>query len=358
MSIYIHIPFCNNICSYCDFCKIFYNEDLVDKYLNALKNEINLNYKFEKVDTIYIGGGTPSCLSIKNLKKLFSIIKIFNLNNNIEFTFECNIDSLNKKKIKFLKSNNINRLSIGVQTFDENKFELLNRTTNYKKLKNIIDYCNNIKLSNISLDLMYGIDSNIDLLKFDLEKLVSLNPKHISCYSLSLHENTMLYLKNFKPINEDIDYKMYKYIIKFLKSNNYNHYETSNFSKKNYESKHNLGYWNNKEYYGFGLSASGYINNYRYTNTKNLSKYINNEFLFDKEYIDNDLEIKYELILNLRTIKGINKKEFFKKYNIDIKSVLNINELLKEKKLLENKDYIFISKKWIYKSNELFMKLI
>lgn len=358
-SVYIHIPFCNTICSYCDFCKLKYNTDWVHKYLLSLKNEIIDNYKGEKVRTLYIGGGTPSCLSINELNELFDIIKLLDLSNVEEFTFECNIESITIEKLILLKKYGVNRLSIGIQTFNSKYLKLLNRDHDEVSAYNKISLAKNIGFNNINVDFMYALpNETIEEVKDDLIKFLNLNVNHISCYSLMIEKNTKLYIDKYNYIDEEDDYKMYKYIESTLKNNGYTHYEISNYCKDNYESKHNLVYWNNDYYYGFGLSASGYLNNYRYDNTKNIKNYIDGKYVSNIEKVNLDDKIKYELILGFRKIKGINKKEFKNRYKMDIHLVNGINNLLSKNMLKESDEYIYISDEWIYKSNEILISFV
>jgi len=351
-SVYIHIPFCKHICSYCDFCKLYYNKKWTNDYLNALEKEIKEKYNGETIETIYIGGGTPSNLDINELKKLFSIVNIFKTNLK-EFTFECNVEDINEELLKFLKTTKVNRISIGVQTFNKNHLNYLNRVNNI----DIIEKINLVKkyYKNINIDLMYAFkNETLNDLNNDLETILKLDIKHISTYSLIIEENTML--RKEKPIDEELDYEMYKLINEKLKK--YNHYEVSNFSKKGYESKHNLTYWNNEEYYGFGLGASGYINNIRYENTRNIKEYINNNYLLNENKLSVLEQMQNEMILGLRKLEGVNKQTFKQKYNKEIKEVFEIENLLKEKKLIETKEYIFINKDYIYLSNEILINFI
>ena len=351
-SVYIHIPFCKHICSYCDFCKLYYNKKWTNDYLDALEKEIKEKYNGETIETIYIGGGTPSNLDIDELKKLFSIVNIFKTNLQ-EFTFECNVEDINENLLKFLKTTKVNRISIGVQTFNKKHLNYLNRVNNI----DIIEKINLVKkyFTNINIDLMYAFkNETLDELNNDLETILKLDIKHISTYSLIIEENTML--RKETPIDEELDYEMYKLINKKL--SNYNHYEVSNFSKKGYESKHNLTYWNNEEYYGFGLGASGYINNIRYENTRNIKEYINNNYLLNENKLSTLEQMQNEMILGLRKLEGVNKQTFKQKYNKKIKEVFEIDNLLKEKKLIETKEYIFINKDYIYLSNEILINFI
>ena len=358
-SVYIHIPFCNNICTYCDFCKVKYNEEWINKYLDKLEDEIIKQYKKEKIRTLYIGGGTPSILSIDELKRLFEIIKLLDLGQLEEFTFECNVESITNEKLIFLKKNNVNRLSIGIETFNEKYLELLNRQHTKEEVFEKIEMARMIGFENINVDLMYALpNETMEDLEKDVDEFLKLNVNHISCYSLMIEPNTKLYIGKIKPIDEDLDYEMYKYIEKRLLSREYIHYEISNYSKNNMESKHNLVYWNNEYYYGFGLSASGYLENYRYDNTKNLRKYLNGEYIENITKISEEDKLKYELILGFRKIKGINKNQFKNKFGIDIYDVDNIKELLNNNMLEENEEYIYIADEWIYKSNEILLKFV
>ncbi len=351
-SVYIHIPFCENICSYCDFCKMYYNKDLVNKYLEELKKEVQKNYKNEIIKTIYIGGGTPTALNLKQLEKLFEIIKIFKTKNP-EITIEANTINLSKEKINFLKDK-VNRISIGVQTFNRNHLKLLERKNNIKNLKNALN-----TFKNVNIDLMYGFkNQTLKDLKEDLEKIIQLNPSHISTYCLILEPHTKLYIKKYEEIDGDKEYEMYKEIQKMLKQNKYIQYELSNFSKKNKQSKHNLTYWNNEHYYGFGLGASGYIENIRYENTKSLNEYLKGNYIKETNELDEKETLENEFILGFRKIKGINKENFQKKYHKNIKEIEEVNQLLKQNILKENKKNIYINKKYLYTSNEVLINFI
>ena len=352
-SVYIHIPFCNNICSYCDFPKIYYHKKWINDYLESLSKEIDLRYKGELIDTIYIGGGTPSSLELDELEKLFEIIKKIK-STYLEFTIECNLDSLTKEKIDLFKKNNINRISIGIESFNESNLEFLNR-----KLINIelIEYIKKIGINNINVDLIYALpnESKETLIK-DIDLILELDIPHISTYSLIIEPNTVLYNNNTKNIDDNLDLEMYNIICSKL--NNYNHYEISNFAKKGYESKHNLTYWNNENYYGFGMGASGYINDIRYINTKSINKYIENNYTYEEEKLNLKETMENEMILGLRKLEGVSISKFREKYNKNIEEVFNIEKLLKEGKLIIENDYIKIPNKYLYVSNEILINFI
>lgn len=358
MGVYIHIPFCNNICNYCDFCKFLYNKKWIDEYLNALEKEISINYKNEIINTIYIGGGTPSSLNIRQLKKLFSIISIFKKNKQFEFTFECNIEDINETKLKILKNNNVNRISIGIESFDEQNLKFLGRNYNshdiLKKVNLVKKY-----FDNINIDLIYALpNQSIKKLEKDIEYFLKLDINHISTYSLIIEPHTKLYINKVKNLNEDEDFKMYNLICNKLESNGYNHYEISNFSKPGFESKHNLTYWNNLEYYGFGIGASGYINGIRYDNTRSFNNYIRGKYILESNKLNKDEIISNEFILGLRKINGINKIEFYEKYGIDIYKVKNVKKLVEAGKLVDDGNNIYINHKYIYVSNNILVEFI
>ncbi len=357
-SVYIHIPFCKTICSYCDFCKIFYYKKYINDYLKSLNNEIKQRYKGEKINTIYIGGGTPSCLSFDELNYLFEIIKQFNLSNSLEFSFETNVLDINEELLKLLIENRVNRLSIGIETVNPKFMTFLNRFNDKEVVKDKINLVKKY-FENFNLDLMYAFpNQTINDLFDDLSYIINLKPKHLSIYSLIIEEHTKIYIDGVKPIDDEIEENMYFEIVKYLKKHNYIHYEISNFSLSGYESKHNQVYWNNNEYYGFGLGASGFLNNIRYTNTRSINKYINNNYDWIKETISKEENMENELIFGLRKITGVNKNNFFKKYGVNINEIFDIMTLVDCGMLIENEEYIFIPEDKLYISNQILVNFI
>lgn len=357
MSIYIHIPFCNSICTYCDFCKIFYNKKYINDYLNNLEQEIKVRYKSEIVNTIFIGGGTPSSLDDEELIRLMNIIEIFKLNDNYEFTVECNIESITENKLKIMKKYGVNRISIGVESFDNSIIKLLGRNHTKKDVYNKMGIVKRY-FSNINIDLIYAAYDDINILKSDIDCFLKLDIPHISTYSLIIEDNTMLKINGMKNIDEDIDYEMYKYIEDTLEKNNYIHYEISNYAKNGYQSKHNLVYWNNEEYYGFGLSSTSYINNERITNTKNLRKYLNGEYLDTSVYEDKDIRMENEIMLGLRKLDGIDLDRFKEKFNVSLEDIYNIDNLVRNGYLIRDNNCIKIDKKYMYISNEIIVRIL
>lgn len=357
-SLYIHIPFCKHICSYCDFCKMYYDKTLVDKYLDSLEKEIKMNYKGDSMKTIYIGGGTPSSLSILELNKLFSILKGIKTLPELEFTFEVNVSDINEELLILLKKNKVNRISIGIETVNDKFLSLLERYHTkeevYQKIMLTKQY-----FDNINVDFMYGFyNQTLDDLKEDLLFFKSLNVPHISIYSLILEENTKLFIKKVPVLEEEMESNMYFYIINFLEELGYSHYEISNFAKDGYDSKHNLTYWNNEYYYGFGLGATGYLNNYRITNTRSINHYNQGLFMLSKDYEDINIRMSNEMILGLRKIKGVNIKDFFNKYGKEIEEVFNIHDLVQQGLLKIKDGYMFIHKDYLYLSNQILERFI
>ena len=357
LGVYIHIPFCKNICNYCDFCKVYYKTGYVSKYLEQLELEIKTRYKNEYIDTIYIGGGTPSCLNIDELTKLLNITKIFKLKDNYEFTIECNIENIDEEKLKLFKEKGINRISYGVESFNKEILNILGRNHNEELIFNNINLTKKY-FNNINIDLIYGVNNDIEIVKKDIDNFLKLDINHISCYSLILEENTKLYINNHQYINEDTDYNMFKYINDTLTNYNFNHYEISNYAKNGYESIHNKNYWLNGNYYGFGLSAVSYLDNYRISNIKNLSKYLNSEYISEKKYENINIRKENDLILGLRLINGINYNLFNKKYNDNLLDKDIIKKLLSENKLKIDNEYIRCNYQYIYLLNDILVEII
>ena len=217
---YIHIPFCSKICSYCDFCKMFYNKKFVSNYLEALDREIYDVYRGEKLETIYIGGGTPSSLDIFELKTVFSTLEMLDRSSSCEFTIECNIENTDEEKIKLFSEVGINRISFGVESFNAKNLSLLERESSYEKVVELVSLCRKYGINNINVDLMYALpDEDIDVLRKDLEMILSLDVEHISTYSLIIEDHTILGINKVKNINEDLDYEMYEVICNILKKN-------------------------------------------------------------------------------------------------------------------------------------------
>lgn len=358
-AVYIHIPFCKHICAYCDFPKVLHIDSFVEDYLESLKREIEDNYEGERIKSLYIGGGTPSCMTKRERIKLFRILSIFNLAPDCECTFEINPNDIDEDLLDDIVAGGINRVSIGVESFDPGKLKILEREIDYEDLEHKLDLIRKRGIENINLDLMYAVPGEkLNVLKQDLKKLISLKPTHISTYSLILEDHTKLKNQNTEYISEDLDRKMYDTICEKLKKSGFNHYEVSNFSLPGYESRHNLNYWNNNEYYGFGLGASGYKDAFRYTNTKNLHEYIDGAYKKESLLMSYKDQMDNEIMLGLRKLEGINVDDFYNRYGENIQDIYPVKELIASGDLIYRKGYLYIPQNKIYVMNEILIKLI
>lgn len=313
--LYIHVPFCKTICSYCDFCHVLYNEKLVDKWLKRIKKDLeNKNTEYE---TIYIGGGTPSCLNNKQLEELLSIVKPFS-NNVQEYTIEVNPETIDEEKIIILKEYGVNRISIGLQSSNDRLLKLMNRKHNFLDVKNCIELLRKHNINNISLDIIYSLPTQtMDDLKKTLDDVLSLNVPHLSLYSLTIEKGTIFDKLNYSSLDEETEADMYEYIENILIKNNYVHYEIANFAKEGYESKHNLGYWNYDDYEGISCGAVGKYKHHRYTNPKDVLSYINEKDIVEIEELTNSEEAFENIMMSLRTIYGLDLRLFKERYKID-----------------------------------------
>lgn len=357
-AIYIHIPFCKRKCHYCDFYILTQMEKEYEKYVDYLIKEIRL-YDRYKFDTIYFGGGTPSVLDIKDIKR---ILNELNYDENTEITLEMNPKDITFEKLVELRKLGINRLSIGVQSFNFNHLKVMNRTHNCIDSINTYYEARKAGFDNISLDLIFGLPNEIfNDLKFDISILTKLNPEHISIYSL-IWENGTMFMKRLKEgkltkISDDLEADMFEYIIENLEKSGYEHYEISSFCKNNKKGRHNKKYWKNQKYIGVGISASGYVENIRYTNVKSLVKYYNliddNKKPIDDrtvEIIDDDLFRKNQCILSFRMLdEGIEKKY------IDDEI---LKKLLEDEYVFEDKLRIKLTKKGLFVLNDILENFI
>ena len=303
-SLYIHIPFCNKICDYCDFTKLQYFRKFAISYLEALKDELN-SYPIKDLKTIYVGGGTPTALEDDLFEELLQIIDRYT-DGVQEYTFEANPESLSLNKIKLLKAHSVNRVSLGVQTTNDKILRMVNRDHTFAQVQDAAKNLKEVGIDNINVDLILGLPHTSEkILKEDLKNILSLDVKHVSCYGLTVNPHTVLFTKGFKEPEGDILRKYYDIVEEILTKNGFIHYEVSNWAKPGFESQHNLTYWRNEEYYGCGLGASGYIKDIRYKNTINLSQYLTRVFVSEKEEVSERDKLTYQIMLNLRTVEGL-----------------------------------------------------
>ena len=326
IGIYIHIPFCIKKCEYCDFVSYCNKKEYVPQYINALKKEIKNNINKEyKITTIYIGGGTPSSIEENYIADIIETIKL-NMNEenlkdfeNIEVTIEVNPGTVNKEKLQVYKKIGINRLSIGLQETHNELLKSIGRIHTYEEFIKTYKLARKIGFNNINVDLMIALpNQTIQDIKENLENITKLNPEHISVYSLILEEGTPFYNKynenKIKLPDEELERNMYWYVKNTLENNGYMHYEISNFSKKGFESKHNMNCWNQEEYLGFGVAAHSYNNRIRYSNTNSIEEYIkgSNKIIHEEQTLE-DMQKEY-MLLGLRKIEGINIQKFKNKF--------------------------------------------
>ena len=372
IGIYIHIPFCKQKCYYCDFVSYCNKDNLIEKYIQAVKKEIQLQEIIKEIDTIYIGGGTPSYIDAKYIKEILEEIKTKNISKEAEITIEVNPGTVTLDKLQEYKNCGINRLSIGLQSTQNNLLKTIGRIHNFEEFLETYKMARKVGFKNINVDLMLGLpNQKISDLKESLEKVLELKPEHISVYSLIVEENTPIADKIEKNElilpEEETERNMYWYVKNTLELNGFHHYEISNFAKKGFESKHNLNCWEQQEYIGIGTAAHSYVENVRYSNTENLEKYIdnieqgtpeNNKIIHE---VQNENDKKKEfMLLGLRKIDGIKISEFKKVFG-DNPIYLFRNELkkLSDEELIEiDDDIIRLTNKGIDLANLVWEEFI
>lgn len=318
-ALYIHIPFCDHICSYCDFTKLFYNSSYEKPYLDALEKEISSKVT-NIISTLYFGGGTPTSLSDEGFKRILSFAAKY-LDKDYEFTVEANVENLTEAKLDIMKRCGVNRLSIGVQSTCNALLKEIGRHHTFEEAQKIVFLAKSKGFLNINIDLIYGFKNEcLNDLKKDLEEFIKLDIDHISIYSLIVEKGSILFNKGYKEQNEKDSREFYEYIVSFLRKHGYERYEISNFARNKKYSRHNLTYWRNEEYYGCGLGASGYEGNVRYENTKSLPEYIKGNYIASKEIVGGKELEEYFMITNLRLEKGFLESTYKKLFNIEFKN--------------------------------------
>ena len=314
--LYIHVPFCKTICSYCDFCHSIYNKNKADLYLNRLQKDLS-TIKDESYSTIYIGGGTPSCLEENQIDRLLSMIEKYSLNVE-EYTFEVNPENIDENKVQLLKKHGVNRVSIGLQSSNNRLLKLMNRHHSFDDVKKCVEIFKNNGINNISIDVMYSLPTqSMEDLKETLDNVLSLDVPHVSLYSLTIEKGTAFDKLGYETLDSEIEADMYEYIENVLLRNCYVHYEIANFAKKGFESRHNIGYWDYDDYRGLGPGATGKYGHKRYVETKDIDTYINELDTAIVEEISNKDEAFENIMMSLRTNKGLDLKVFKERYGFD-----------------------------------------
>ena len=372
IGIYVHIPFCKQKCYYCDFVSFSNKDKLIEEYINAVKKEIELQKIKSEINTIYIGGGTPSYIESKYIKEIIEEIKKKNVSDDAEITIEVNPGTVTIDKLKEYKKTGINRLSIGLQTTKGELLKQIGRIHNFEQFLETYKMARKVGFKNINVDLMLGLPNQriIDL-KESLDEIIKLNPEHISVYSLIVEDGTPIPNKiekgELELPDEELERNMYWYVKNTLELNGYKHYEISNFAKQGYESKHNMNCWDQKEYIGIGTAAHSYRDITRYSNTDNISEYIKNvkkENLERNRIIheiqkEDDTKKEY-MILGLRQIDGVKISKFKEKFG-DNPIYLFRNELKKlsdENLITVDEDNIRLTNKGIDLANLVWEEFI
>ncbi|WP_195336176.1 radical SAM family heme chaperone HemW [Paraclostridium bifermentans] len=374
LGLYIHVPFCAQKCYYCDFNSYKINSNQKKEYLINIEREMKFyegEFKDKCFDTVFFGGGTPSILTVDELKELVNNInENFNIKKDAEITIECNPGTINREKLEAMKKMGINRLSIGLQATQNYHLKSIGRIHTYEEFeKNYYDALD-IGFKNINIDLMYALpNQKTQEWKDTLDKIIKLNPSHISAYSLILEEGTKLYdmyqNKEFELLDEDTDINMYNYTIDTLKRHGYNQYEISNYSKEDLECKHNIIYWKCDNYLGLGPGASGFVGDTRYSNIEDICEY-NKCIMQNIRPVSEEIELtkkdKIEefIFMGLRMNEGINIDVFKERFDTDFYDIYQevMDNLIKRELVRFDGKNISLTQKGREISNSVFIEFL
>ena len=358
-SAYVHIPFCTQICYYCDFSKVFIKNQPVDEYLQALIREFE-SYDIKKLRTLYIGGGTPTSITAEQLEYLLTnLTKHLDLSVLEEFTIEANPGDLTEDKIEALKHSAVNRVSLGVQTFNDKHLKQIGRSHNEAQIYSTISNLKEAGFHNISIDLIYALPGQtMEDVKENVAKAIALDIPHLSLYSLILEHHTVFMNKmrrgKLQLPKEELEAEMFEYIISELEANGFEHYEISNFTKPGFESRHNLMYWDNAEYFGVGAGASGYLNGVRYRNRGPIQHYLKavaqGNARLSEEKLTKDEMMEEELFLGLRKKTGVSIARFEEKFGLSFEERYGqiVRELCQQGLLVLDDKVVRMTKKGLF----------
>ncbi|WP_102400144.1 radical SAM family heme chaperone HemW [Haloimpatiens massiliensis] len=366
VGLYIHIPFCKQKCFYCDFPSFSGKESLMMNYAKALSKEIS-GIKNE-IDTIFVGGGTPTYLSLEAWKIIKKALDGLYKKKDLEFTIEGNPGTFTEEKLKFFKEMGVNRISIGLQAWQDDILKTLGRIHDLDDFRKSYKMARSCGFKNINVDLMFGLpNQTLGKWKETLKNVIHMEPQHLSCYSLIVEEGTVFY-KNLEKLSlpsEEEERSMYIETIEFLRENGYEQYEISNFSKEGRQCRHNLIYWNLEDYIGCGSGAHSYLNSERYCNVEDICKYIklmekSNSAQIERHKNTSKEDMEEYIFMGLRKIEGISKKEFKEKFNRDIYIIYGdiINKYKAMNLIIENEDRMFLSTEGIQVSNVIMSDFI
>jgi oxygen-independent coproporphyrinogen-3 oxidase len=370
VGIYVHIPFCRKKCNYCGFNSYDDLNGLIEPYFEALFREILMYrdlFKNFSVDTIYIGGGTPTCVEFKFLQRLLANIEDnFNVTDFAEITVECNPCTVDKAYLGSLFSAGANRLSLGLQSADDRELSVLGRLHTFDDFGNCYEMARDVGFGNISLDLIYGLpNQTTDGWAKTLEKAVAFCPEHISTYALEIVPGTPFSNMKLNLPSDDACREMYDLCVEFLKTKGYERYEISNFCKPKFESKHNTKYWRCADYLGFGAGAHSCFQGVRFANEKNVPNYINSVNsskipIYQRRVLTDKDKISEFMFLGLRMNSGIKKSEFLRKFDIQISDIFGpqIQKFVDLGFMRNDGDDVALTDDGFYVSNSIFSDFI
>lgn len=357
ISLYIHIPFCKSKCKYCDFLS-FPDTECVNAYKEALIDEINAFDCKDTIKSIFIGGGTPSVIDNHIIAEIVESLGKYNIKKDAEITIEANPGTITEEKLKVYKGLGINRISMGLQAWQNSLLKILGRIHTKEEFLSNYEIAEKY-FSNINIDLMFSLpEQTYEMWLETLENVTELNPCHISAYSLIVEEGTPFYNMELNLPDEETDRKMYHRTIEYFAEKGYNQYEISNFAKKGYESVHNSVYWQRGNYKGFGLGSASLINNVRYKNTENINDYIMGTTITETEELTKEDAMAEFMFLGLRMTKGVSISGFYNEFKTDMLS--KYSEVINKYKdyIIIEGDNLYLTRDGIDISNMIFSEMI
>lgn len=373
-AIYIHIPFCEHICYYCDFNKVFLEGQPVDEYVNLLIKEMKLTANktgVVPVDTVFVGGGTPTTLNESQIAKLCTAVQeIFPLKEGAEFSFEANPGDLSISKLQTMKDYGVNRISMGVQSFNNELLKKIGRIHTVKDVYQSVENMRAVGFENVSIDLIFSLPGQTEAdFKDTLNQALALDLPHYSAYSLIIEPKTIFYNlmqkgKLFLP-GQDAEANMYDLLLNEMEKHGRKQYEISNFAKEGFQSKHNITYWSNEHYYGFGAGAHGYIGNTRYSNFGPIKKYMeplqeNKLPIFQQKELTLKEKMEEEMFLGLRKVRGVDKMAFYQKFGQDLETIFPkaIQKTMEKGWLENNRENVALTRNGRFLGNNVFQEFL
>ncbi|MBC1595161.1 radical SAM family heme chaperone HemW [Listeria seeligeri] len=373
-AVYIHIPFCEHICYYCDFNKVFLEGQPVDEYVDLLIKEMQItaaNKQMEPIDTVFVGGGTPTTLNEAQIAKLCTAIQeIFPMKEEVEFSFEANPGDLSVAKVQTMKDYGVNRISMGVQSFNNDLLKKIGRIHTVKDVYQSVENMRTVGFENVSIDLIFSLPGQTEAdFQDTLNQALALDLPHYSAYSLIIEPKTIFYNlmqkgKLFLP-GQDAEANMYDLLLVEMEKHGRKQYEISNFAKEGFESKHNITYWSNEHYYGFGAGAHGYIGNTRYSNFGPIKKYMeplqeNKLPVFQQKELTLKEKMEEEMFLGLRKVSGVSKAGFQRKFGQDLDATFQnaIQKTMAKGWLENNEENVALTRNGRFLGNNVFQEFL